>query len=47
VVPNDTSFITDEAALGALHHQPLSRATDKVLSSLDEHCLRIISLSPF
>jgi uncharacterized protein len=47
VLPDDTSFITDEAALRALHHQPLSRATDKVLGALDEHCLRIISLSPF
>jgi len=47
VLPDDTSFITDEAALRSLHHQPLSRATDKVLSELDEHCLRIISLSPF
>ena len=47
MLPDDTSFITDEAALRALHHQPLSRATDKVLGALDEHCLRIISLSPF
>ena len=47
MLPDDTSFITDEAALRSLHHQPLSRATDKVLSELDEHCLRIISLSPF
>jgi PPOX class probable FMN-dependent enzyme len=47
LIPDDTSFITDEATLRALHHQPLSRATDKVLNALDKHCLRIISLSPF
>ena len=47
VVPDDTSFITDENALRALHHQPLSRATDKVLDGLDKHCLQIIALSPF
>ena len=47
MIPDDTSFITDEAPLRALHHQPMSRATDKVLRSLDKHCLRIIELSPF
>jgi uncharacterized protein len=47
MVPDDTSFITDEAALRALHHQPMSRATDKVLRTLDQHCLRVIALSPF
>jgi uncharacterized protein len=47
VLPDDTSFITDEAQLRALHHQPMSRATDKVLRALDQHCRRIISLSPF
>jgi PPOX class probable FMN-dependent enzyme len=47
VLPDDTSFITDEVNLRALHHQPMSRATDKVLRTLDQHCLRIISLSPF
>jgi uncharacterized protein len=46
VIPHDTSFVTDEASLRAMHHQPMSRATDKVLRALDEHCLRIISLSP-
>ncbi len=46
MIPDDTSFITDEASLRAMHHQPMSRATDKVLRALDEHCLRIISLSP-
>ena len=47
VLPDDTSFITDEAGLRALHHQPMSRATDKVLRALDQHCRRIIALSPF
>jgi hypothetical protein len=47
MLPEDTSFITDEQNLRALHHQPLSRATDKVLTALDQHCLRIIALSPF
>jgi uncharacterized protein len=47
VLPDDTSFITDEAQLRARHHQPMSRATDKVLRALDQHCRRIISLSPF
>ena len=41
------SFVTDEAALRALHHAPMSRATDKVLTALDHHCRQIISLSPF
>jgi uncharacterized protein len=47
MLPNDTSFITDEAALRALHHAPMSRATDKVLRALDAHCRRIVELSPF
>ena len=47
MLPEDTSFITDEVGLRALHHPPMSRATDKVLRGLDQHCRRIISLSPF
>jgi uncharacterized protein len=47
VLPDDTSFITDESSLRALHHPPMRRATDKVLRGLDHHCRRIISLSPF
>ena len=47
MLPDDISFITDEASLRALHHQPMSRATDKVLRALDRHCRRIIALSPF
>jgi uncharacterized protein len=47
VLPDDTSFITDEVSLRKLHHEPMSRATDKVLRTLDEHCRKIISLSPF
>ena len=47
MLPDDTRFITDEASLRALHHQPMLRATDKVLRALDTYCRRIISLSPF
>ncbi len=47
MIPPDPSLITDEAALRALHHQPMSRATDKVLPALDRHCRQIIGLSPF
>src|SRR5215475_14029424 len=47
VLPDDTNFITDEICLRKLHHQPMSRATDKVLRTLDRHCRQIISLSPF
>jgi PPOX class probable FMN-dependent enzyme len=47
MLPDDATFITDEASLRALHHQPMSRATDKVLRALDRHCLRIIELAPF
>jgi PPOX class probable FMN-dependent enzyme len=47
VLPDDTSFITDEVSLRKLHHEPMSRATDKVLRALDDHCRRIMSLSPF
>lgn len=47
MIPPDTSFITDEACLRTLHHEPMTRATDKVLRALDKHCLQIISLSPF
>ncbi len=42
-----TSFIEDEETLRALHHKPMSRATDKVLTALDSHCKQILSLSPF
>lgn len=47
MLPDGTSFITDEASLRALHHTPMSRATDKVLRALDAHCCRVIALSPF
>ena len=43
MLPDDTHFITDEASLRALHHQPMLRATGKVLRALDKHCRRIIS----
>jgi len=41
------NYITSEDELRALHHAPMSRATDKVLNALDKHCRAIISLSPF
>lgn len=47
MLPHDATFITDELSLRAIHHQPMSRATDKVLRVLDRHCLRVIELSPF
>ena len=47
MLPENTSFITDEISLRKLHHQPMSRATDKVLKGLDRHCRQIIALSPF
>jgi PPOX class probable FMN-dependent enzyme len=47
VLPADTTFITDETALRARHHAPMSRATDKVLRAIDAHCRRIIELLPF
>lgn len=47
MLPEDVSFITDEAALRARHLAPMSRATDKVLRRLDRHCRDIIALSPF
>ena len=47
MLPENTSFVTDETSLRKLHHQPMSRATDKVLRALDRHCRQIISLSPF
>jgi len=47
MLPDDTSFIADETALRALHHTPMSRATDKVLRALDGYCRRVIALSPF
>lgn len=47
MLPDDTSFITNEAHLRKLHHAPMSRATDKVLRGLDPHCRKILALSPF
>jgi len=47
MLPDDTSFITDEASLRSLHHKPMLRATGKVLRALDIYCRRIIALSPF
>lgn len=47
MIPSDPSLILDEAALRALHHRPMTRATEKVLPALDRHCRQIIGLSPF
>ena len=44
---DDLSYITREDDLRALHHAPMSRATDKVLDHLDTHCRALIELSPF
>ena len=44
---DDLSLITSEAELRALHPAPMSRATDKVLSHLDQHCRTILELAPF
>ena len=46
MLPDDISFVTDEAGLRALHLAPMSRASDKVLSRLDQHCRDILALSP-
>ncbi len=47
MLPDDISFIESEDALRTLHHAPMSRATDKVLHALDDHCRAIIALAPF
>lgn len=47
MIPDDLSLITAEAELRALHPAPMSRATDKVLSHLDQHCRAILELAPF
>ena len=46
-VPTDLSVITDIETLKALHRAPMSRASDKVLDHLDQHCQAILALSPF
>jgi PPOX class probable FMN-dependent enzyme len=47
VLPDDISFVTDEAALRALHPKMMSRSSDKVLPRLNRHCRDILALSPF
>ena len=47
MLPDDISYIEDEESLRQLHHAPMSRATDKVLTHLDQHCREIIALAPF
>ncbi|RVU38923.1 pyridoxamine 5'-phosphate oxidase family protein [Hwanghaeella grinnelliae] len=46
-LPGDVSVVTDEAALRAMHKEPMTRSTDKVLPALDRHCRAIIAKSPF
>ena len=46
MLPDDISYVSDEAALRALHMKPMSRSTDKVLRRLDVHCRAIIARSP-
>ena len=41
------SLIKSEDDLRALHAAPMTRATDKVLTRLDQHCRTILELSPF
>ena len=45
--PDDLHYITSEDELRAMHHAPMSRATDKVLDHLDKHCRAVVELSPF
>lgn len=45
--PDTLHYITSEDDLRALHHAPMSRATDKVLDHLDTHCRSVIERSPF
>lgn len=47
MLPDDISFVTDAAALRAMHLAPMSRSSDKVLTRLDRHCRSILALSPF
>ena len=44
---DNISSIKSEEDLRALHPAPMSRATDKVLKYLDQHCRTILELSPF
>ncbi|MCR9174545.1 MAG: pyridoxamine 5'-phosphate oxidase family protein [Alphaproteobacteria bacterium] len=47
MLPDNISYVTDAEALREMHLKPMSRATDKVLTALDEHCRAIIGLAPF
>lgn len=47
MLPDNISYVTDAEALREMHLKPMSRATDKVLPALDEHCRAIIGLAPF
>ncbi len=47
MIPEDVSLITEETYLRSLHPAMMSRAKDKELSKLDEHCRNIISRAPF
>ena len=47
MLPDDISYVTDEAALRAMHHKMMSRSSDKVIRRLDKHCREILALAPF
>jgi uncharacterized protein len=47
MLPDNITFVTDEADLRGRHHAMMSRSSDKVLAKLDRHCRTFISLSPF
>lgn len=47
MLPDDISYVTDEAALRAMHHKMMSRSSDKVIRRLDTHCRDILALAPF
>jgi len=46
-LPDNISFVTDEAVLRGMHHKMMSRSSDKVLTRLDKHCRDILALAPF
>jgi PPOX class probable FMN-dependent enzyme len=47
MLPDDISFVTDEAVLRGMHHKMMSRSSDKVIRHLDKHCRDILALAPF
>ncbi|MCR9070615.1 MAG: pyridoxamine 5'-phosphate oxidase family protein [Alphaproteobacteria bacterium] len=47
MLPDDISYVTDEAVLRGMHHKMMSRSSDKVIRRLDNHCRQILALAPF